>query len=117
MKKPNDLEQVAYDFALALFRMRDLYPKEEKCGLAMEMVTEAVSVCACISTAMQLNDEDVKNELLLKAFSATFRIEVMLAISRDLNWPKAIDKPLNTLEKIRNGLEEILGTITYEIPK
>jgi hypothetical protein len=116
MKKSNDLTKVAFDFVLTLFRMRDLYPEEEKPGLLMEMVKEAVSICACISTAMKLDDEDVKNELLPTAYSATFRIEVMLEISRDLNWLKKIDKPLHSLEKIRSGLEEIMNERMDEIP-
>jgi len=116
MKKTNDLAKIAFDFALALFRMREIYPEKEKSDLLMEMVKEAVSVCACISAAMELDDEDVKNELLPKAYTATFRIEVMLEIARDLNWLKTIDKPLPTLEKIRNGLQEIMSERTHEFP-
>ena len=84
--------------------------------LPFEMVKEAVTICSCISTAMQLDNDVVNNEFLPKAFSSTFRIEVMLELSKDLHWLETIDKQIHTLKKIRKAVKKLINERSFGIP-
>ena len=116
MKKSKNLKKVSFDFAYELFKMKDSFPEDEKTFMGMEIVKEAVSVCACISNAVQVDCTDVKEKLLQEAFSATFRIEVLLEISRDLNYLDTVDEQLHTLGKIRTRLEKLIKDIKFQFP-
>jgi hypothetical protein len=116
MKKSKDLAKMSFDFACELFRMRDLFPEEDKTELGIELAKEAVSVSACITTAGQVVFADIKDEFHQKAFSATFRIEVLLNVSRDLNLLETIEEQLQTLKKIRKGLKKIIQARRDEFP-
>jgi hypothetical protein len=116
MKKQKDLAKIALDFAIELSKMRDLFPEEEKSGILMEMMTDAVSTAACISTAQKLDYYEVKNDYLPKAYSATFRIEVMLEVSLALGWLDSIDEPMRSLLKIRKGLKKMITEFKDQCP-
>jgi len=105
MKRKDKLVEAALNFAVELHGMSDRFPEQQMELLLFEIIRESISICVCIDMAVMLDDEETKKEYLPKAYSATFRIEVLLEISRELKYLETIDRQLRALEHIRDGVD------------
>ena len=109
MQKQSQIEKTALNFALQIFNMLDSFPGEEKSVLGFEMARDAVKVSSGISTFIHLNEMNEGFRFLNEAFSATFRIEVYLLVSKDFGFVKSIEKPIKALKNLQNQLDEMLN--------
>jgi hypothetical protein len=111
MKKQTEIEKAAINFALQIFKLIESFPKEERSPYGSELAREVVKLSSGISTFFHLNEMIAGFEFLNNAFSATFRVEIYLLASKDLNLVKSIDQPMKSLEKLRKRLDSLLNSV------
>lgn len=109
MKKQIQIEKAALSFSLQIFNLIESIPGKEGYVPRAELVRETVKISSGISTFIHLNELKAAFKFLNQAFSATFRVEVYLLVLMEGHFVDTIDKPMKSLEKLRERLDKMLN--------
>lgn len=91
--------QKGIEISVQCFKLTELFPKEEKYGLSVQITKAAVSIPSNIAEGSSRTSEKDYNRFLEMALGSAFELETQIVISEALNFGK---------KEIRDNILQIL---------
>ena len=106
--------QKGVDFAVAMYKLTNIFPSEEKFGLVSQMRRAAVSIPSNISEGTGRRTDKDFNNFLGNALGSSYEVETEIIISQKLGFLSnedfaASQSSLNEIQKMIVGLQKSLN--------
>jgi four helix bundle protein len=106
-----DVWKTAMDFAVALYKLTESFPRDEKYGLVSQIRRAGISVCSNIAEGAGRNHSKEFIQFLYMALGSASEIETQLEIATRLGYIKDNTPETETLVRVRKMLVKLIQAI------
>ncbi len=110
-----DVWKVSMDFVADLYRIMEIFPRQEKFGLVPQIRRASVSICSNIAEGAARNHPKEFMQFLYISLGSVAEIETQLEISKRLGYLKTIDSEMEILNRLRRMLVNLIQAIKRKL--